>query len=1109
MADFHALETLINAYIKKNGVQAITGQILNGVLRGMVSALGKGYTVAGVATPSTDPGTMTGPVAYYASQAGTYADFDNIVVNDGEVALLIYDESVWHKEVMLSLNATASIDGNVGVPAVDVSFENGLLTFDFRNLKGNTGAAAGFGVIKAEYYENGGSPEVSVLPTGPDTAKNLTFFFQNLKGNPGDAAGFGTPTATVDANVGTPGVSVSASGPDTAKVFAFQFTNLKGEQGIQGIQGIQGVPGPAGVSSVVVTVDNTSGNPACTASLSSGVLTLAFTGLKGAQGDTGSSVDYPFTIVNNLTTDDATQALSAAMGVQLEGEVSQLELKVDGLDKSQDFEFAIAVGSVDYTKNVDIKAGKYNITLVDANGALPEYARLYLDGTSIGYVASISNPYTIVSDVSVIRIWASASATTSGNITVKFTDAEPVPSIDDKIDAVNDKADGISLQLRETDLRLNASCGSTKDIGIVLTMGVQVMNTDFHSVNIPKNTQFTISLLSSLSDYITDNNIPIYVKYEDGTTEQIGGVYNSTPLTTQKTKNIIGISTYISWSHISTSGTIQLQVTVTSNKDTAIFDGIDKNSKIVLKLKHIGTTVTYYDDYSVGDLFYYTNTNTVVKIVAISPTITVESIGSLDSNILYFYQRKLWYFDGVGLSPVESEETDYTPIFKTDKIEVGATTNNDGDAQYIYKNIGPFSITKDEVIAIECESVENAVSTSPIRVYGYKNGVRTQIVGYGNASQKRIVALDSEYDSAAVVLFASTSGGLTDENAVYNGLNVFKSRSGNYDLAKGYAPYDDLTIPAYFLANNYIANKIATIRLLMAAANGNFDAFIFDTDQHWPFNYKTSPAVIKYLTERLTINRMFMGGDMADGIDLNGYFAFKRGFNGRIYYTAGNHEYMDRFCDVNQIGNSIQTITDTDIWLNYQSHMEDAVIGDANKNYYYVDNPVQKMRYIILSVYADGSVGRFEQAQEDWLNNVALNLPSGYTAIVFAHYIASQDHETYEKTVSPNGQKIIDAVENYTGDGAVAVLLAGHTHWDLVYTSPNGTNVVVTTCDKGKPIQDFDEWLVGTREGGTITEIAFDVVIVDKTNRLVSCVRIGAPAYNDGGDSLELRQVSY
>lgn len=54
-------------------------------------------------------------------------------------------------------------------------------------------------------------------------------------------------------------------------------------------------------------------------------------GPQGPQGNTGSSVDYPFELVNNLTTDDPEKGLSAAQGVVLKGEVSQLGQEVDDL----------------------------------------------------------------------------------------------------------------------------------------------------------------------------------------------------------------------------------------------------------------------------------------------------------------------------------------------------------------------------------------------------------------------------------------------------------------------------------------------------------------------------------------------------------------------------------------------------------------------------------------------------------------------------------------------------------------------------------------------------------------------------------------------------------
>ena len=57
---------------------------------------------------------------------------------------------------------------------------------------------------------------------------------QGPAGAAGTAAGFGTPTATVDDTTGTPAVQITASGPDTAKIFNFAFSGLKGAKGDTG-----------------------------------------------------------------------------------------------------------------------------------------------------------------------------------------------------------------------------------------------------------------------------------------------------------------------------------------------------------------------------------------------------------------------------------------------------------------------------------------------------------------------------------------------------------------------------------------------------------------------------------------------------------------------------------------------------------------------------------------------------------------------------------------------------------------------------------------------------------------------------------------------------------
>lgn len=104
--------------------------------------------------------------------------------------------------------------------------------------------------------------------------------------------------------------------------------------------------GGSGIESVEVSVFSDSGTPSGSVTFEDGTLSLSFSGLKGdqgiqgnpgpkgEQGNTGSSVDYPYELVNNLTTDDATKGLSAAQGVAIQCEVDQLEQKIDGAEQN-------------------------------------------------------------------------------------------------------------------------------------------------------------------------------------------------------------------------------------------------------------------------------------------------------------------------------------------------------------------------------------------------------------------------------------------------------------------------------------------------------------------------------------------------------------------------------------------------------------------------------------------------------------------------------------------------------------------------------------------------------------------------------------------------------
>lgn len=96
MSNYNSLKATIDAYIKQNGNQEITGQILNSVLNQMVTTLGAGYQFAGVAVSDTDPGTPDAKVFYIANGKGTYEKFGGINVTEDDVVVLYWD-TAWHK----------------------------------------------------------------------------------------------------------------------------------------------------------------------------------------------------------------------------------------------------------------------------------------------------------------------------------------------------------------------------------------------------------------------------------------------------------------------------------------------------------------------------------------------------------------------------------------------------------------------------------------------------------------------------------------------------------------------------------------------------------------------------------------------------------------------------------------------------------------------------------------------------------------------------------------------------------------------------------------------------------------------------------------------------
>lgn len=98
MANYNTLISAIQAVIRQNGNNEITGDLLQQTLLAMISSLGAGYQFVGVAQPSTNPGTPDQKVFYIAGN-GTYPNFGPTTVPDGYLGIFTYDTG-WHYQVL-------------------------------------------------------------------------------------------------------------------------------------------------------------------------------------------------------------------------------------------------------------------------------------------------------------------------------------------------------------------------------------------------------------------------------------------------------------------------------------------------------------------------------------------------------------------------------------------------------------------------------------------------------------------------------------------------------------------------------------------------------------------------------------------------------------------------------------------------------------------------------------------------------------------------------------------------------------------------------------------------------------------------------------------------
>ena len=131
MANYSDLKSSIQSVIRQNGSNAITGQLLQNSLLSMIESLGANQQFAGIASPTTNPGTPDQNVFYIAATAGTYANFGGAVLNAGDVAIFTNKSGSWAK-----INVPFLSNSLLGVmPAIAIGNTSGVIP-DFNTKEG-------------------------------------------------------------------------------------------------------------------------------------------------------------------------------------------------------------------------------------------------------------------------------------------------------------------------------------------------------------------------------------------------------------------------------------------------------------------------------------------------------------------------------------------------------------------------------------------------------------------------------------------------------------------------------------------------------------------------------------------------------------------------------------------------------------------------------------------------------------------------------------------------------------------------------------------------------------------------------------------------------------
>lgn len=305
-------------------------------------------------------------------------------------------------------------------------------------------------------------------------------------------------------------------------------------------------------------------------------------------------------------------------------------------------------------------------------------------------------------------------------------------------------------------------------------------------------------------------------------------------------------------------------------------------------------------------------------------------------------------------------------------------------------------------------------------------------------------------------------------------------------------------LPSYYDAA--IQNLIAKFHTATKVQGSKVFSFGVITDVHFSnLNQYRIYSLFKKLSEEIRLNHILNLGDFVFDVytesELTAYAKSVYELRDKFLHVIGNH-------DVAGIRDNLDGLMYHYLLSNFN---QDIVLdkGKENDCYYYVDDKLNEVRYIVLNSHASPYSFAILRDQVKWLVDVALTAPEGYGYIVANHEPLKDgmtDNLVWNRTAI---LEVLDSINtktaasittedgdtlnvDYTGStNYVIAHIAGHVHKDM-NEKFNTVNCITTvnysaTNIPGAPV----------KVPGTSDEMALDIFNVNKEARTITILRLG------------------